>query len=178
MYRLSGETAQLNGVTPDVILPDAFDGLDYREKFMPYALNADKVTKNAYYKPLASLPAIEVAKKSLERINASNEFQDIRKITESIRNRRSKTETVPLKADAFEQWVQIREQELNAIKGNTAAKTNLFTVDNHGLDKALLSTDTYAKEINEGWLTSIADDIYIQETYAVLTDLILLQNKN
>lgn len=178
LYRLSGETAQLNGVTPDVILPDAFDGLDYREKFMPYALNADRVTKNAYYKPLASLPAIEVAKKSQERVNASGEFRDIRKITESIRNRRSKTETIPLKADAFEQWVQVREQELNAIKGNTAAKTNLFTVDNHGLDKALLSTDAYAKEINQGWLTSIADDIYIQETYSVLTDLILLQNKN
>ena len=175
LYRLSGETAQLNGVTPDVVLPDAFDGLDYREKFLPYALTADKVTKNAYYKPLSSLPAIEIAKKSQERVNASPEFQDIKKITETIRNRRTKTETIPLKADAFEQWVKLREQELNAIKGNGSAKTNLFTVDNHSPDKTLLSNNVYASEINDGWLTSIAGDIYIQETYAVLADLILLQ---
>ncbi|WP_276504180.1 carboxy terminal-processing peptidase [Terrimonas pollutisoli] len=175
LYRLSGETAQLNGVTPDIVLPDAFDGLDYREKFLPYALMADKVTKNAYYKPLTSLPAAEVAKKSQERVNASPEFQDIKKITGAIRSRRNKTETIPLKADAFEQWVKLREQELNAIKGHTAAKTNLFTVDNHSLDKTLLSTTAYAREINNGWLTSIADDIYIQETFAVLADLILLQ---
>ena len=108
-------------------------------------------------------------------MNASPEFQDIKKITGAIRSRRNKTETIPLKADAFEQWVKLREQELNAFKGHTAAKTNLFTVDNHSLDKTLLSTTAYATEINNGWLTSIADDIYIQETFAVLADLIHLQ---
>ena len=63
LYRLSGETAQMNGVSPDIVLPDAFDGLDYREKFSSFALPADKVAKNAYYKPLAALPVNELPEK-------------------------------------------------------------------------------------------------------------------
>jgi hypothetical protein len=51
-----------------------------------------------------------------------------------------------------------------------------FTVDNHGLDKTLLADNSYAKEVNNGWLHNIAGDIYIQETFSVLCDLINLQH--
>ena len=175
LYRLSGETAQMNGVSPDIALPDAFDGLDYREKFSSFALAADKVAKNAYYKPLAELPLSDLAKKSAERANADKEFQDIKKINEAIRARRIKTETIPLKADAFEQWAKQHEQELDIIKSNTSLINKKFSVDNHGLDKAVLTNNSYAKEINNGWLLNIAEDIYIRETFSVLCDLINLQ---
>lgn len=177
LYRLSGETAQMNGVTPDIALPDAFDGLDYREKSSPFALEADKIAKNAYYKPLAVLPVNDLARKSAERVNDDKVFQDIKKIAEAIRARRTKAQTIPLKADGFEQWARQHELEPGILKKNTALASKKFTVDNHGLDKTLLADNSYAKEVNNGWLHNIAGDIYIQETFSVLCDLINLQHR-
>ena len=57
-------------------------------------------------------------------------------------------------------------------EGKPAGK---FTVENHEQDKQLLVNNLYAKEINREWLENIADDIYIQEVFLVLTDLINLQ---
>lgn len=176
LYRLSGETAQMNGVTPDIALPDAFDGLDYREKSSLFALVADKIAKNAYYKPLAVLPVNDLAKKSAERVNDDKVFQDIKKIAEAIRARRTKAQTIPLKADGFEQWARQHELEPGILKKNTSSASKKFTVDNHGLDKTLLADNSYAKEVNNGWLHNIAGDIYILETFSVLCDLINLQH--
>ena len=179
LYRLNGETAQLNGVIPDIVLPDAFDGLDYREKFFPFALASDMVPGNGYYKPLAALPVVELAKRSAERVNADKEFREIKTIAAMVRARREKTETIPLKGDGFEQWAKKHELELDFLKGNTSSVSKKFTVDNHGLDRALLTNSVYAKEINSEWLLNISDDIYIQEAFSVLCDLInLQQSKN
>ena len=176
LYRLNGETAQLNGVGPDIVLPDAFDGLDYREKFLPFALTSDKSEKNSYYKSLALLPVSELAKRSTDRIIADNDFLAIKKMAATIKARREKTEIISLKADGFEQWAKQNETELDFLKGNTSSISKKFTVDNHGLDKALLTNNSgYAKEINNEWLHNIAEDIYIQEAFFVLCDLINLQ---
>ena len=176
LYRLNGETAQLNGVSPDIVLPDAFDGLDYREKFFPFALASDRVAKNSYYKPLPALPGNELAGKSAERVNTNKEFSVIKKMAAGMKARREKSETIPLNADGFEQWAKQHELELDFLKGNTSSVSKKFTVDNHGLDKALLASNSgYAKEINNEWLRNIAEDIYIQETFFVLCDMINLQ---
>ncbi len=175
IYRLNGASAQLNGVKPDVELPDAFDALDYREKFSPFALPSEPVAKNNYYKPLASLPVSELAKRSAERINADKEFQDIKKFIGAMKIRQAKTETIPLKWEGYEQWIKQRELEMNVMEGNAETSNKRFTVDNHAQDKVLLLNNQYAIEVNNGWLRNIAEDIYIQEAFSVLCDLINLQ---
>jgi carboxyl-terminal processing protease len=172
LYRLTGETAQLNSVSPDIPLPDAFDGLDYRERFSAFALVADTIAKNAYYKPLRPLPVSELARKSGERVNAVEEFQLIKKMTGMLRGR-SKTEMIPLKAEAFEVWARMNDAQDKTVKGFPAQKT--IAVDNHSLDKAAMANNNYAKELNREWLRDIAEDIYIRETYFILCDLINLK---
>jgi carboxyl-terminal processing protease len=175
LYRLNGETAQLNGVKPDVVLPDAFDGIDYREKYMAFALAAEGGVKNNYYKPLPALPVSELAKKSAERIAADPSFQEIQKIVVATRSRRSKEETISLRPEAFEQWYKQQEAEMDIMEGTAKAPGKKFTPDNHSLDKALLINNEYAKEVNNFWLNDIAENIYIQEAFLVLCDLIKLK---
>ncbi|HEX2627908.1 MAG TPA: carboxy terminal-processing peptidase [Chitinophagaceae bacterium] len=172
LYRLSGETAQLNGVKPDVSLPDPYDAIEYREKFLPFALPADPVAKNNYYKPLPALPVAALAAKSNERVNNSKQFQEIRRVIESIRARISKTETVSLKLEGYEQWAKAQSAEMGVIEGETDAPTSKYTVDNHALDKQLIGNSEYAKEINQVWLHNIVGNIYIEEAFMVLCDLI------
>ena len=92
----------------------------------------------------------------------------------AMKTRRSRTETIPLKVEAFEQWAKQRELEMDAIASYTSSTTK-FSADNHGLDKALLSSNSiYAKEVNKEWLKNITEDIYLQEAFSVLCDLIKL----
>ena len=175
LYRVNGRTAQLYGVTPDVLIPDAFEGLEMGERYEDYPLAADSVKRNNYYKPLPYLPVSELAHKSAARIIANPGFQIIKKIVEEQKKAmQTQTRTIPLKAELFEKWAQQQQLDLKAIKGE-GNPTGKFTVENHGQDKLLLTNNQYAKEMNKGWLDNLADDIYIQEVFLVLTDLINLQ---
>jgi len=175
LYRLTGESAQRNGVVPDVLLPDAFDGIEYREKFSPNALVGDPVAKNNYYKPLPALPVNELAAKSALRIKSDENFRDIQQIISMMIARREKSETISLKWEEFEKWARQNAKELEALKGDVVAAGKKFTVTNHGLDKVLLANNEYAREINQVWLDDINEDIYIQEAFLVLCDLIKLR---
>lgn len=175
LYRLTGESAQRNGVVPDVLLPDAFDGIEYREKFSPNALVGDPVAKNNYYKPLPALPINELAAKSALRIKSDDNFRDIQQIILMMIARREKSETISLKWEEFEKWARQNAKELEALKGDVVAAGKKFTVTNHGLDKVLLANNEYAREINQVWLDDINEDIYIQEAFLVLCDLIKLR---
>jgi carboxyl-terminal processing protease len=174
IYRLTGLSAQLNGVTPDVVLPDAFAGLEFREKFTKYALASDTAKPNAYYKPLPALPVSELAKRSAERTAANGDFQSIKKIIEAQKKAGAlATQIIPLKWDSFEKWIQQQELEQHVMQGEGKGSSK-FTAENYAQDKQLLQGNQYAKEINQIWLTNLAEDIYIQEAFLILTDLINL----
>jgi carboxyl-terminal processing protease len=174
LFRMNGQTAQLQGVKPDVLLPDAFDGLEIGERYEQYPLPADTVKKNNYYKPLPYLPVAELAGRSTARVQADPVFRLIHSIAEEQKKSiQTVVRTIPLKAELFEKWMQEQEQALDIMKGETTP-TNLFTIENHAADKQLLQADRYAKEINDTWLKNLADDIYIQEAYRVSADLINL----
>jgi carboxyl-terminal processing protease len=176
LYRLTGKSAQLNGVAPDVVLPDAFDGLDFRESAEKNALPSDTAKANQYYKPLKVLPVGELAKKSADRVVANEGFRDIKKIIEEEKKDKAiAVQVIPLKWDLFEKWVQQHDLNLKTMQGDAPAATQ-FTVENHTQDKQLIQKDAYTKEINDVWLKHLGRDIYIQETFLVLTDLINLQS--
>ncbi len=175
LYRLNGKTAQLLGVAPDVLIPDAFDGLEIGERFEKFPLVADTVKRNNYYKTLPYLPVSELSHRSAARMIANPDFQVIKKIVEEQQKAMQATSrTIPLKAELFEKWVLQQELDLEAMKGE-GKPTNKFTVENHSTGKQLLVNNPYAAEINKVWLENLADDIYIQEVFLVLTDLINLQ---
>lgn len=175
LYRLTGGSAQFNGVSPDVMLPDAFDALEFREKFSKYALSPDTGKRNSYYKPLPSLPVSELAVRSAARVTTSDAFREVKKFIEEGKKLYTvTTRTIPLKWDQFEKWIKENETD-EGILNKEEAPTKKFTVENHAGDKELFQNNAYAKEVNEVWLKNIAGDIYIEEAFSVLLDLINLQ---
>jgi carboxyl-terminal processing protease len=175
LYRLDGHSAQLNGVSPDIALPDAFSGLNITEKTQRFALSADTVKANSVYKPLKALPVPDLARRSADRIMGNKDFQAIKEIIVAQQKlRQTAAQTVPLKWDAFEKWIQQQELELKTMEGESATRKT-FAVENHSQDKQLLQNKIVDKGTNDAWLEELAEDIYIQETFLVLADLINLQ---
>jgi carboxyl-terminal processing protease len=69
LYRITGNTAQRSGVQPDILLPDPPDALTERESDEKFALPANPIDANKYYKPLPPLPlaAVQaVARKAMD----------------------------------------------------------------------------------------------------------------
>jgi carboxyl-terminal processing protease len=175
LYRLTGATAQFSGVIPDVALPDAFDAMEYREKFSKQALLPDTAKRNSYYKALQPLPAGKLSALSLQRTKNNEEFNSVRQFIDAERKFLSgRMNTIPLKWDAFEKWMKENNPDDEPGK-ESKAPTKKFTVENHARDKELLFNNAYAKEVNSVWLQNLAEDIYVEETFSVLLDLINLR---
>lgn len=168
-YRLDGGSAQWNGVVPHVYLPDAFDAIDIKEKFMHYALSSDTVKANTYYKPLQPLPAKELEQLSSQRTANNTEFADVKTWIKQYANWNKQDMTVPLKPEAFEKWrSQYKEDVMSKEKG----PNTIFTAINHQYELERLKNNTYAAEVNDIVIKNLQQDIYIKEAFQILSDLV------
>lgn len=172
-YRLGGGTAQWNGVVPDVYLPDAFEVLENREKFELNSLPADSIKGNNYYKALAALPAKELAQISKQRLSANPGFAEVKKSIEQYKKiLNNKQHTIPLKPEGFDRWRKEYDLINSEEEEKTEATSTLFNVANHAYELQRLANNAYAGEVNSVIIKNLQQDIYIEEAFQILSDLI------
>jgi carboxyl-terminal processing protease len=175
LYRVTGKTAQLNGVKPDIDLPDIFEALEIKEANQPNVLRADTINKKVYYTPLSPLPVAELKQKSTTRRKLNQHFVPIEKIRDELKaNTQSKSITLPLDWQGFLAWQNKFGSSFEEISQNKAAQLTL-NVDNLAADKTLLQMDAYGREINQQTLKNIQTDIYIAEAMAIIQDWLALK---
>ena len=73
LYRITGATAQVNGIKPQIELPEPADALQRREKDEKNVLPPGNIEANKYYKPLPPLPVAvaETAARTAIDVNGS-----------------------------------------------------------------------------------------------------------
>ncbi|MGZ3923882.1 MAG: carboxy terminal-processing peptidase, partial [Flavisolibacter sp.] len=175
LYRVTGQTAQLNGVTPDIQLPDAFDALHYGERFTVDALRSDTVKRNAYFKPLDPLPVSQLRQSSSQRLSDNQRFQQINTAIGKRKSEESSARVIPLKLESFEKWAKDNNTFALLYGDKHGSPGKIFVPQNHKDESQQVSWDAYAKTLNEGVLKNIQQDIYIEEAYQIILDLIKLQ---
>ena len=87
-YRIAGDSTQIKGIAPDIILPSMLDNLEIGEEHLPNALIFSPVTTADFQKRnyLSSvIPALE--KKSQERRSNDPDFLSYNKLRENIATR-------------------------------------------------------------------------------------------
>lgn len=173
LYRLDGSSAQRKGVQPDVVLPDAFAAMDGGERQLPTALPADVIKGNAYYKPLAPLPVSSLAAASRTRMGTDSRFAQVQESLAKMAAVKTKGGEILLQPAAYEAW-RIQNESLLQNKSAADAASTRFAVVNHGYEQQRLQTNTYAVEINKVQRDDLQKDIYIEETYRIVADLIQL----
>lgn len=67
-YRVTGDSHQKVGVKPDVFIRDSETGSGYVEKSLPFALDAETIDKESYYRPLEKLPIDSLSLLSEKRL--------------------------------------------------------------------------------------------------------------
>jgi carboxyl-terminal processing protease len=178
LYRVTGQTAQLNGVIPDIHLPDAFEALHYGEKFTPDALPSDTVKRNTWFKPLPSLPIAELSQLSSQRLAANPRFQQISSALRQRKLEESSARVIPLKLESFDKWAKEHTAVDVLYKEKEGVASKVFAAQNHRDEIQQVSWNAYAKNLNEAVLKNILQDAYIEEAYQITLDLIKTQPKN
>ena len=173
-YRVSGTTTQHRGVQPDISLPEISD-VNFAESALPNALPSDTIKRNQYYKPLSPLPLSALKQKSESRIAGSPVFSKVKQ-AEKIFQAQLKAEsgTLSLKwNDYFTGYMA----DVSSLKGLQLPETTVegkYQVDNTLFDMNRIKVNTFEQTLNTQWKQRLLYDIYVQEAFNILNDLILL----
>ncbi|TAD85564.1 MAG: hypothetical protein EAY75_11075 [Bacteroidetes bacterium] len=175
LYRITGATAQLSGVVPQIALPDAFEAMDgYSERSMKYALPSDTVMKTIYYTPLSPLSVAAVQAASKQRVQQSAFYKTVQQQVNQAKQQQL-LKTVPLQYESYQIW---HRSSLSDDDTATQAPTAIFKASAPTFYKKTMQGNAYWTTTTQYVINDLETDAYIEETYQVLKDLITNIKKN
>jgi carboxyl-terminal processing protease len=128
-YRISGGSTQLKGVSPDIVVPSAFDCMDFGEEFEVNPMEWDRIAP-APYSPDTNMPSIIsiLAAKSEKRRAADPRFAARAKFLDRVRTL-NKTEELPLDLAARKKMAET-EKELSELEEEISGPDESENKDN------------------------------------------------
>lgn len=169
-YRINGGSTQLKGVTPDIILPDAYEHIDIGERRDKAAMKWDEIPAVKYNVSENPLNIKELAARSKKRVETNPSFGLIKESAERIKklesdNIVSLNETQYRKEQEEANTVSKRMEELEK-------KLTTLNISNLQEDLANINIDSSNIKKNEDWLKALKKDIHLSETVNIVNDMI------
>lgn len=167
-YRISGGSTQLRGVVPDVVVPDQFEYLEFREKDDDNALPWDEISKASFKTWKGDFDLQTIKNLSYSRINASPVFQKIKQNTDLLAKQNNKE--YPLQIDQFRKQqttIRTRVKEVDSLLNLQPDLSIAFLpadAKKHAQDKG--KEDRYNQ-----WLKARSKDIYLEQAVKVIADI-------
>lgn len=176
-YRVTGESHQGNGVTPDIILPSIYDGFSEKENAKRYALVADTIDITLTPIPYAPLPLEVLRTQNKTRLKVNNQFKTIEKFNHDlVENYINKNIEYTLTLEnVFNDHHSYNQIWQSLEKSNDSLKPLCKVKNTRAMDE-LLKYDLVRQEENQIILEVISKDIYINESKEILHDYIQLLN--
>lgn len=178
-YRITGDSTQFKGVTPDIALPDQYGYTKSREQDLDYALPWDKVRK-LNYTPWNkfSYDVDRLRKRSEKRVKNSDRLKMVSGYVEYLTKRRDDTKiTLNMKelikedeenekiTKSFHLDDENKKIEVSAYE--RSLKTNLEIAEK---DKKQWEEDFKARK--EEWISGLRKDHMLEETLYIIDDII------
>jgi carboxyl-terminal processing protease len=168
LYRISGKSVQKTGIIPDILLPDLYSGIKFGEAWEKSSLNPDSASKSSYL-PLSDLPLKELNRRSKLRTTISPNFNSIKNITRELHEFSSESSGIPLEINEFYSNNLRRNSLISELNKNLLNADSVFSVQITKFDNSLKSIKS---EVDIQQIALISRDIYINEAYYILNDLI------
>jgi carboxyl-terminal processing protease len=166
-YRINGGTTQLRGVTPDVVLPDAYHYLEFGEKEQEYPLPFDEISP-ARYSPWTNskLNISKVQANSKNRIAQNKSFN----LIEESATRLKKQSDTTMRSLSLEKYLAEERKAEEAAKRFEDAKKTVPVLDVTRLQQDLqaLGNDTAKVARNKEFMKGLKQDVYVEEAVAII----------
>ncbi len=175
-YRVTGKSHQSIGITPDIVLPSFYDNFKTSELYFPNALPNDSIAVNLKHLPSQPLPISDLKSLSYNRVTNHSGFEAFKKINTTILDNYINPNyqyalTLKNVYDYFENY-NVVWKEFSQTLSSLEPK---ITVKNSSATDELLQYNAKDQAINTELLKDISTDVYIEEAYLILTDLIKLK---
>lgn len=175
-YRINGGSTQLNGVVPDVILPNSYHYIETGEKEYDNALAWDEIEPEDYSQNVVNLKHKgKIAELSRARIEKDEEFQMILENAKRLKENRDFSQ-YPINLNSYQSLMADRQKEADKFKDFLEEDIPYLQVQNLPVDTAYIQSEESRIGRNEEWIKSLKKDVYLEETLHILRDLINLED--
>lgn len=165
-YRVNGGSTQLKGVTPDIVLPDRFESLKFREKDNTLSLPWDEIAKVDYTTWTSTLTD------NPSSYLKNSETTTLGKIKTTL------LEMVKLNDKEYSLNSTKFKQEKKQLNATYKVLDSLFklqkelVVKNSAADALPVDAAKDKVEKNNAWLKRLSNDIYIDESVKIMRNMI------
>ncbi len=178
-YRVTGLSHQSVGVIPDVLLPSLYENFKTNERFSMFALTNDsvevKLKHHAYKKPALEL----INTNSIKRVENNLGFNAIKEINTIVANDYMyRTSEYALTLDNVYNDMNSYNQLWNDFESKMNALKTTITARNTSSTNEILQYNDDDKNANALILKDISADVYIEEAYMILLDLLNSKTTN
>ncbi len=168
-YRINGGSTQLKGVTPNIILPDQYETLKYREKDNPDALPWDEIPRAFYTRVSPGYDMEYVQKNSAVRVAANPTFNAIKESSSLMETANQRVYSLQL--NKYREGQKSLRESFKKIEEMNKS-TKVMEVKMLEFDQKKLSSDNDKLERRKQWIGNLSKDIYINETCQIISDMI------
>jgi carboxyl-terminal processing protease len=172
-YRITGKTTQLDGVVPDITLPDTYNYLEIGERDQEYPLASTTISPVAFSQSAYILPSVdELRTRSKARVSQSTTFSLIEE--NSKRFKRQKDETgYDLNLDKYNIAEKGRQAENKRFE-DMLKPIDAFTIMNASADAQVFAADTSRNARNTDFIKDRKKDVQLWEAVQIMNDMIEL----
>ena len=172
-YRVNGGSTQLKGVTSDIVLPDNYEYLKFREKDDPDALPWDEIKKAPIANWRSGYELETIQKLSDARLQTNTAFRMIKENTDWLAKQNDREYSLN-----FEKY----QKEQKAIRATVKQIEQLkkleqdMDVTSLPQDANRFSYDKGKQDRFEQWIKNLRKDIYIDQAARVTSDMVIQKN--
>jgi len=173
-YRINGGATQKKGVIPDVVLPDRYDYLKYREKDNASALEWDEIPKAKYDEWTSNISLNQFVLSENQAVAKNNTFNLIKSNVSWLAKYNDKEYSLNINQYRQEQ------KELKKIISSLDSLNKVaapLSLTNVSSDTAYINSNKDKIEKNKQWLKVRNTDVYLNESIKILSDFIQQNNK-
>lgn len=167
-YRITGSSTQKKGVASDVVFPDEYELLKYREKDNPSALNWDVIQTVPFQPWVSNYNIAKIAMAANKKIEADTNTAKFKNNLKWISAQMN--HPAYLKLDRYLQYKKqvqsVIQQNEGILKLNKLMQVEALKADN---DKFYNNPDKPKQDRYQAWLKLVAKDIQIKESSNLLS---------
>ncbi len=170
-YRIDGTTTQLNGVTPDIVLPDLYHYIKTGEEENEFALPNDKIDGLKYNLDSTGMRNAKYAVTSSSgRMSSSDVFSKIEEQS-LVWGKRNEKDVFTLNLEAYRKE-QLVLKEQNETYEDLFKPIEDFNINWLSQDRESIESDTIKLKRYQEWGKNLKKDYYLYETLQISEDLI------
>jgi carboxyl-terminal processing protease len=172
-YRVNGGSTQLRGVTSDIVLPDNYEYLKFREKDDPDALPWDEIKKAPINNWQSGYDLSAIQKLSDARLKANTAFKMIKENTEWLAKQNDREYSLN-----FDKYMKEQKAIRATVRQIESLKKLEQEIDVTSLpqDATRFSYDKGKQDRFDQWIKNLRKDIYIDQASRVTSDMVVQKN--